>query len=198
MATQFNLTQRRYVLNELIKRKSKQLEKKYAGKGSALLRGRESYLVEPRLYREYEPGSRTKVTYVLKYIKGYMLDSKTCVNLDATAKDFGDGQQLPDTWYFEQYKAGHYVLKAEMEKCMVRPKLTCTFPNEAKELKKHQASARKKFKAAYKAQADVLSELRYDVMQFNNWLEDEAKPAIMLSKGDADLLTKLLKTAVNL
>lgn len=194
MAT-LNLTQRRYILNELVTRHFKSLEQKYKSRGHALLRGNGYYLVKPKIRQVRVNGTRSTYEYEIEVGQGHLLDSKTCFNLDKTAESFGTGAELPDSWYFEQYKAGKYKLTAEMQKCYSRPKVSCDFTNEAKALKAAQAKARKDFKVAYKKQAETLSELRYDVLEFHNWLEDVAKPQIMLSKGDADLLSNLLKQA---
>ena len=137
-------------------------------------------------------GTSSSLQYALPEDKNSGLTSK--IDKVKMAMAFAETVELPEGWYRDEFKKGNYDVKVEFERCMTQPRSTVVFKNKERELKKRQASLKRQFKSAYKKQAEVLSELRYDVMEFNKWYQDVALPEIMLSNDGKKAYDELIKS----
>jgi hypothetical protein len=181
-----NITQRRYILSQILRQAQEQLEKKYrkaaqAGDGTSFV-----IRIQNRVPSVEESGLDVRTEYLLR--------KDTCLSLDRAAAKASKEAYLPDSWYKAEYDAERFTVYTEMEECMSKPRVTIEFHNEAKAIKTLRNKVRREFGKNYEKQAELLSEARYDVMEFNKWFKKVAVPKTMLVSEGEQLLDELKKS----
>ncbi len=94
--------------------------------------------------------------------------------------------ELPDSWYRTEYDAGNYKLDSVMEPCMSRPKISITWTNEERDLKKAITKEKRNFKARRKTAMADYSELQLALMEANKLLDTLADRVMLMGSGEAE------------